>query len=324
MVKETAKNRIASFFPLTITIEEKFYAVGRIPASFNKREGKPSYDAITAARLIDRSLRSFFPLTSNQEVQIINYVLSVDRECDPGLVAAWNSSLVCFLSPLLPYFSVPVATVIVGEQEEKLTCNFKIESPLELIVSATEKKVVMLEVGSAEISEEKLEKAIELAHQEICYLISFFQHIANSLGVRNKKLGEREKAETTESKWLEEKINNYLEKVLLDSNISWWEKEKKLKENCQQLVKEYYQKNPHLEEEYIEDLVEKVNDDSLKKWMNNLWTSQQRRLDGRKVNEIRPLGIQIDYLPAVHGSALFTRGDTKVLSVTTIGKISEN
>ena len=88
MVKETAKNRIASFFPLTIIIEEKFYAVGRIPASFNKREGKPSYDAITAARLIDRSLRSFFPLTSNQEVQIINYVLSVDRECDPGLVAA--------------------------------------------------------------------------------------------------------------------------------------------------------------------------------------------------------------------------------------------
>jgi polyribonucleotide nucleotidyltransferase len=190
-IKQLTKS-VNSFFPLTINFEEKFYAVGRIPHAFNKREGRPNYDAITAARLIDRSLRSFFPLSANQEVNITNLVLSVDSECDPRLVSIWNSFLVCFLSPNLPYFQTPLAAVIVSKEEDNFICspnNTPLNnSSLELIISATEEKVIMLEVGSQEISETELERAIEFAHQEIQLLIGFFQHIANSLGVKKEKL----------------------------------------------------------------------------------------------------------------------------------------
>ncbi|CAI2162426.1 10706_t:CDS:2 [Funneliformis geosporum] len=227
-IKQLTKN-VNSFFPLTITFEEKFYAVGRIPNAFTKREGRPSYDAITAARLIDRSLR------------------------------------ICFLSPSLPYFHTPLAAVIISQEENNFVCNSSNQklnnSPLELIVSATEEKIVMLEAGAQEISNEELSKAINFAHQQIQLLIGFFQHIANNLGIKKKG------AEKTEE---------------LD---------------IKDLTKEYYEKNSQLEEAFIKD--------------------------GRKENKIRPLEIQIDYLPNVHGSAVFSRGETKVLSIVTIGKISE-
>ncbi|CAI2173561.1 600_t:CDS:2 [Funneliformis geosporum] len=197
---------INSFFPLTITFEEKFYAVGRIPNAFTKREGRPSYDAITAARLIDRSLRSFFPFP------------------------------IGYLCPNLPFFSTPLAAVMVGQDEKGFICNPTDEklnnSPLELIVSATEKKITMLEAGAREISETDLEKAIEFAHQEIQLLTGFFQHIANSLGVKKEKK-ESKLEKNIGDKWLEEKGNTYLE-----------------------LTKEYYAANPQLEEEFVKDLVE--------------------------------------------------------------------
>src|SRR5438876_5366973 len=121
-IKKLTKS-INSFFPLTITFEEKFYAVGRIPNVFTKREGRPGYDAITAARLIDHSLRSFFPFPSSQEVQITNSVLSLDSECDPRVVAIWNSFLVGYLCPKLPFFSTPLAAIIIGQEEGNLISN---------------------------------------------------------------------------------------------------------------------------------------------------------------------------------------------------------
>ncbi|CAH1756517.1 15460_t:CDS:10 [Entrophospora sp. SA101] len=155
-VKQLTKS-VNSFFPLSISFEEKFYAVGRIPNAFGKREGKPSYDAITAARLIDRSLRT----------------------------------------PSLPYFSTPLAAVIVGQEGKDFICNPSNEklnsSPLELIVSATEDKITMLEAGAQEIGEVELEKAIEFAHQKVQILIGFFQHIASSLGVKKNKIGVEQK-----------------------------------------------------------------------------------------------------------------------------------
>jgi len=324
-VKQLTRN-VNSFFPLTITFEEKFYAVGRIPNAFAKREGKPSYDAITAARLIDRSLRSFFPTSGNQEVQINNSVLSVDQECDPRIVAIWSSFLTCFLSQNLPYFRIPLAAVIVGKPEGNFICNPSNEklsnSPLELIVSATEEKIVMLESGAQEVSNEELRKAIEFAHREIHLLIGFFQHIANSLGI---KKGETEKKENfnDEDEWLAEKINLYLGETLLDSNLSWIEKEKRMKEIRQDLTRKKCEKDPQLEEAYVKDFVEKIWDNGLRNWMRKLWKEKQVRLDGRKTDKIRPLEIQIDYLPNVHGSAVFARGETEVLSAVTIGKISE-
>ncbi|CAH1760673.1 11656_t:CDS:2 [Entrophospora sp. SA101] len=260
-IKQLTKSN-ASFFPLTITLEEKFYAIGRIPNVFGKREGKPSYDIITAARLIDRSLR------------------------------------ICYLAPDLPYFHTPLAAVIVGGKDGNFIVNPSSEklnnSSLELIVSASEKNITMLEAGASEISEKELEKAIELAQKEIQLLIGFFQHIASSLGVRKEK-NSTKKEEKNGDEWVKEKVNYQLEKILCNSSLSWIEKEKKMKEIRQELTKEYYVKSPQLEEEYIKGLVEQI------------WDQE----------------IQIDYLPNVHGSAVFARGDTRVLSVITIGKISE-
>ncbi|CAG8670452.1 3167_t:CDS:2, partial [Ambispora leptoticha] len=228
-IKQLAKE-VNSFFPLTINFEEKFYAVGKIPNAFGKREGKPSHDAITAARMIDRSLRSLFPLGSNQEVQISNCVLSLDQECDPP--------------------------VVIGKEKDNFICNPSSEqlnnSLFELIVSATEEKITMLDGAAQEISEKELEKAINFAQKEILVLIGFFRHIASVLEVKKEPMITKE----------------------IDLDI---------------------QQNE----------------------------TKQVRLDGRRVGEIRPLKINIDYLPNVHGSAVFERGETKVLAVVTIGKISD-
>jgi polyribonucleotide nucleotidyltransferase len=195
-IKKLEKS-VNSFFPLSISFEEKFYAVGRIPNVFGKREGRPSYDAVTVARLIDRSLRNFFPFPSNQEVQITNSVLSLDPECDPRVVAIWNSFLVSYLSPNLPFFNTPMAAVIVGLEEDNFICNPNNEKlkkfPLELIISATEKNINMIEVRAQEVDEEKLERVISFAHQGVKILIGFFEHIANSLGIKKKKIELKEK-----------------------------------------------------------------------------------------------------------------------------------
>ncbi|MCE8163728.1 MAG: polyribonucleotide nucleotidyltransferase [Candidatus Moeniiplasma glomeromycotorum] len=324
-VKQLSKT-VSSFFHLSISFEEKFYAVGRIPGSFTKREGRPSYDAVTAARLIDRSLRSFFPFPNNQEVQITILVLTVNQKNDPRVAAAWNSILVCLLSPLLPYFQTPLATVIVGKEKGKLVCNPSREvldrSPLELIVSASEEKIVMLEAGGQEISEIELLGAIDFAQQEIKLLIGFFQQIVNSLGIK-KKTAESTERETVSTKELEEKINFQLENALSNPHLDWIEKEKKFKECRQEIAKEYGVKNSHLEEEYIKDLTEQIWDNCLRNWMRKLWKENQVRLDGRGADQIRPLEIEIDYLPEVHGSAVFKRGGTEVLSAIAIGKLSE-
>jgi polyribonucleotide nucleotidyltransferase len=318
---------VNSFFPLSISFEEKFYAVGRIPNVFGKREGKPSYDSITAARLIDRSLRNFFPFPSNREVQISNSVLSLDPECDPRVVAIWNSFLVSYLSPNLPFFNTPLAAVIVGLEEESFICNPNNEklkiSPLELIISATEEKINMIEVRAQEIDEEKLEKAISFAHQEAKVLIGFFEHIANSLGIKKKKIELKEKKSINDADWLKEKADNYLNEIILQSEFSWIEKEKKLKELREKLTQDYYLKNPQEDYSFVKDLIEEFWDECLRNWMRKLWKEKQIRLDGRRADQIRPLEIKIDFLPNVHGSAVFARGETKILSIITVGKISE-
>ncbi|CAG8467349.1 392_t:CDS:2 [Gigaspora margarita] len=243
IVKELAK-KINSFFPLTITVEEKFYAVGRIPAQFNKREGKPSYDAITVARLIDRSLRSFFPSSGNQEVQIINHILSVDPLCDPAL-------------------------------EEEKDCFQG-----ELIISATEEKIVMVEAKLPEFSEKEIFTLFASSHQEIRYLIGFFRYIANSLGV--KKPGHQLEIKEEKSEQWQKKIAGYLKNIFQNTGLSWSEKERKWEQVKQRLI----ESSPQMTEEDAVNLVEKTGND-------------------------------------IHGSALFTRGDTEVLSIITLGKVSE-
>src|SRR6185436_2193451 len=140
-LKQSTEASKLNFVPLTVFFEEKFYSVGKIPAVFNKREGKPDYNSVTIARLIDRSIRSFFPLGGQYEIQITNSVLAFDPAADPRLVACWNSILVCYLSPHLSFFNQPLATVVISKNQEDFICNPSIaqldESSLELIITAT-------------------------------------------------------------------------------------------------------------------------------------------------------------------------------------------
>lgn len=319
-----------SFSPLTVTFEGRFYAIGKIPNSFSKRENRSSYKEITTARLIDRALRSFFPTTSEREVKIINSVFSVDQECDPQIAAAWNSSLVCLVSPEIPFFCTPLATININKEKGGFVYNSNNErlneSSLELTISATERKIVTLELKAQEITESELEEAIEVAQKNIQLIINFFQHIASTLEIKkdyHPLTNKKEIGELSTDKWLKEEINCRLEKIISSKNFSWAEREKKMKEICQELTEDYYKRNNKLEIEYVKNLVERLWDVSLQNLMRKLWKKKQARLDGRGAYEIRPLEIQIDYLPNVHGSAVFARGETKVLSVVTIGKISE-
>jgi polyribonucleotide nucleotidyltransferase len=308
-----------NFVPLTIFFEEKFYSVGKIPAVFNKREGRPDYNSVTIARLIDRSLRSFFPLGNQHEIQITNSVLAFDPTADPRVVACWNSILVCYLSSELTSFSQLLATVVIGKNQEKFVCNPSIielgESSFELIITATRENIVMVELEAEEIDEKELNKAVNFAQEEIKQIIHFFQQIANSLNIHKKTFSIPQRA--TDEHW-EKKINQEIEKIF-SVNDNWAVREKKLQTALQELKKEYtkFQKSSLSEE------IEKMWDLGLQKWIKENFCQTQQRIDGRKKDEIRPLRIQTDYLPSVHGSALFKRGNTQVLSVVTLGKSSD-
>jgi len=327
----TADNFV-NFLPLTVFFEEKFYAVGKIPGSFSRREGKPSYESVIIARLIDRSLRGLFPQKLPKEIQITNNVLSVDPECDPRLVACWNSALAAFLCPDL-HFDVPLATVIITQLEKgkfifNPTNDQLTNSLCEIIVSVTEaEKIVMLELSAQEISEEELINALQKAQAQIKILTGFFKHIHQTLDITKNQEEQTQVLNMTnfsseEEIFIKEKINNYLIKTLSGKDF-WLEKEKKLKEICPQVVRDCFKKNLVASLEIIRKFVELTYEKLLKEKMYQGWKEKNQRLDGRGSEDIRPLNIQIDYLPNVHGSALFARGETKVLSVITLGKRSE-
>ncbi len=189
-IKQSSEVSNLNFVPLTIYFEERLYSVGKIPAVFNKREGRPDYNSVTIARLIDRSLRSFLPLGGQHEIQITNSVLAFDPASDPRLVGCWNSILTCFLSSELTSFDQILATVVVGKNREKFICNPSIaeldESPLELIVTATRENIVMAELEAEEIAEAELNKAVNFAQEQVKQILHFFQQIADSLGIHKK------------------------------------------------------------------------------------------------------------------------------------------
>ncbi|RHZ37514.1 polyribonucleotide nucleotidyltransferase [endosymbiont GvMRE of Glomus versiforme] len=317
-LKQSAESSKLNFVPLTVFFEEKFYSVGKIPAVFNKREGKPDYNSVTIARLIDRSIRSFFPLGGQYEIQITNSVLAFDSAADPRLVACWNSILVCYLSPLLSSFNQPLATVVISKNQEEFICNPSIiqldESPFELIITATKENIVMLELGAEEIAEKELEKAVIFAQKQIQQLLQFFQQIANSLNISKNSFLTPEKS--IDKNW-QEKIKEKLEKILTAKD-NWLNKEKKLQETLQEL-----KKNPEQDTNAWEEEIEQIWDLTLQNWMQTNFRRTQQRIDGRKKEEIRPLNMKINYLPNVHSSALFQRGETQVLSVVTLGKTSD-
>ena len=314
----------ADFFPLTINYQEKLYSVGKIPGGFIKREGKPTDQATLASRLIDRPIRPLFAEGFRNEVQVISTVLSVDQDNTPEMTALLGSSLALCISEIP--FDGPVAGVIVGRLNGEFIINPKAEETelcdIILNVAGTKDAINMVESGSKEVSEEDMVDAIMFGHEAIKELISFEEEIIKSVG--------KEKIEVELAKLDEELVkeveefatSKMLEAIQIKDKIEKYAAIDKVKEDS---VEEFTKR--HENDENIDNIlkdVSKIVDNIEASVVRRLITEEHIRPDGRAMDEIRPLSAEVDLLARTHGSALFTRGQTQVLSVTTLGALGEH
>lgn len=310
------------FFPLSVDYEEKLYAVGKIPGSFQKREGKPADKAILTSRAIDRPLRPLFPKDFRNDVVVVATVLSVEQDNSPEVAAMIGASAALSISDIP--FGGPTAAVNVGLVNGEIVINPTEEqrkiSDLTLTVAGTEQKIAMIEAGANEVSNEVMLEAIKKGHEEIKKICKFIENMKEEIGKPKfeyksfavdhdlyEYIAENfteEMKEKVQEKDKETRDNNIAELTEKISN-AYAEKfgEEAFEENKQQIGEAIYK----LEKKCVRDMI----------------FYEHKRVDGRKIDEIRPLSCEIDLLPRVHGSALFTRGQTQVLSVTTLGMISE-
>ncbi len=317
-------NLLADFFPLTVLYNEKLYSVGKIPGGFIKREGRPTENATLAARMIDRPMRPLFPENFKNEVQIVNTVLSVDQDNSPEITALFGSSLATCISQVP--FNGPVAGVKVGRIDGKFIINPTVEetekSDIDLTVSGTKEAINMVEAGAKEVSEEDMLEALMFGHEAIKELIEFQEKIIEEIG------GEKYDYPKLE---ISEELTNEVTSLIKDDIDSALrikdklEKYAKLDEIKENLLEKYT--DEALKEEELKELLTKVANifENVKyEVFRNIVVKEKIRADGRKMTEIRPLSTAIDLLPRTHGSALFTRGETQSLSVTTLGALGEH
>lgn len=320
-------NLLSDFFPLTVNYQEKLYSVGKIPGGFIKREGRPTDNATLAARMIDRPMRPLFPEGFKNEVQIINTVLSVDQECSPELSAMLGSSLAVAISEIP--FNGPIAGVKVGFVDGEFIINPTPEelekSSLDLTVAGTRDAINMVESSAKEVDEKTMLKALMIGHDAVKKLIKFQDEIISEIGIEKM---EYEKLEITDE--LKEEIESLatkrMDKALrIKDKLEKYHTIDSLKE---EIIDKYIKENEDsMKEEELKELVVKVNmvlSDIEYKLFRSIVVKEKKRADGRKMDEIRPLSTDIDILPRTHGSALFTRGETQSLSVTTLGALGEH
>ena len=320
-------NLLSDFFPLMVLYQEKLYSVGKIPGGFVKREGRPSEAATLAARMIDRPMRPLFPEDFRNEVQIVNTVLSVDPDNSPELAALLGSSLATSISKIP--FNGPVAGVKVGRVDGKLIINPATEqaekSDIDLTVAGTKEAINMVESSAKEVKEDDMLEALMFGHEAIKKLVDFENKIVKEIG--EEKM-DYEKLEISED--LVNEIEAYakddVDKALRIKDKQ--EKYSKLDEIKEKIIEKYKEENlSKLTEEGITELVAKINiiyDKLEYKLFRKIVVEEKIRPDGRKMDEIRPLSAEVDFLPRTHGSALFTRGETQSLSVTTLGALGEH
>ena len=305
------------FFPLSVEYEEKMYAVGKFPGGFKKREGRASDHAILTARVIDRPMRPLFPKDYRNDVLLNNTVLSVDQDASPELLAMLGSSLATAISDVP--FDGPCATTQVGMIAGEFILNpgngEKAVSDLLLTVASTKEKVIMIEAGANELPEEKMIEAIYLAHETNQQIIGFFESIIAECGKEKhsyessavpEELFERMKEIVTPEEM--EKAVFTDEKQERDENIS------RLSERLAEAFQE--------DEEALAILPDAIYQYE-KKTVRKMILKDHKRPDGRAINEIRPLEAEVDVLPRVHGSAMFKRGQTQILNITTLAPLSE-
>mgnify|MGYP000977126205 FL=1 len=317
------KMATGDFFPLQVNYEEKMYAAGKYPGGFNKREGRPSTDATLTARLIDRPIRPMFAEGFRNEVQVINTVLSYDADASAPMAAMFGSSLALSISDIP--FNGPIAGVQVGYVNGELVINPSQEqkeaSLLELTVAGTKEAINMVESGAKELSEEVMLEALLKGHEAVKELIAFQEEIVAVVG--------KEKAEVELLRVDEELQTEIVAGYNADLQKAVQVEEKLAREAATQAVKDevialYEEKYADHEEfdRIMRDVVE-ILEQMEHAEVRRLITEDKIRPDGRKVDEIRPLDAEIDYLPRVHGSGLFTRGQTQALSVLTLAPMGD-
>ena len=312
------------FFPLTVGYEEKQYAVGKIPGSFLRREGRAGEHATLTARLIDRPIRPMFSEGFRNEVQIVNTVMSVDTDCTPEMTAMLGSSLALGISDIP--FDGPIAGVYVGRVNGKFIINPTVEedkqSDIQLAVAGTKEAINMVEAGAQQVSEEDMLEALMFGHEAIKKLCAWQEKIIKEIGKPKREI-ELYQCDPVIEKDITERANARLVKAI--SIFDKLERQDAVDAIKNEIIEDYdsrkyedektHQKVMHMVNETLENLVAKE--------VRRLITDEKIRPDGRKVDEIRPLDAQVDLLPRTHGSAMFTRGQTQVISVTTLGAKSD-
>lgn len=319
-------NLLSDFFPLTVNYQEKLYSVGKIPGGFIKREGRPTDAATLAARMIDRPMRPLFKEDFKNEVQVINTVLSVDQDCSPELTAMLGSSLATMISGA-PFMG-PIAGVKVGYVDGEYIINPTVEelekSSLDLTVAGTSNAINMVEAGAKQVSEEVMLEGLMKGHEAIKELCKWQEEIISDIGVTPFLY---------ESLTIEDDLRDEVTKLIekdLDETLRIKEKLERygrIDEIKDNLLEKYKEDNKDLEDEELDLLlvkVEKIFSDVEYRLFRNIVVKEKIRSDGRKMDEIRPLSTDIDLLPRTHGSALFTRGETQCLAVTTLGALGEH
>ena len=318
-------NILSDFFPLMVLYQEKLYSVGKIPGGFIKREGRPTDAATLAARMIDRPMRPMFPEDFRNEVQVVNTVLSVDTDNSPELAAMFGSSLATSISQIP--FDGPIAGVKVGRVNGEFIINptpDELEkSDIDLTVAGTTEAINMVEAGSKEVSEEDMLEALMFGHEAVKELCEFQKTIIKEIGLPKM---EYEKLDITDE--LREKVKS-LAADKLDSAMRIKEKLAKYEaiDNVKkEVVSKYEEENSDLDKDELTILLTKVKlvlESIEYDIFRSITVNEKTRADGRAMNEIRPLSGEIDILPRTHGSAVFTRGETQALAVTTLGALNE-
>ncbi len=305
------------FFPLSVDFEEKLYSVGRIPGSFNRREGRPGEKGILTSRVIDRPIRPLFPYDFRNDVSVMCTVMAVDHDCSPEIAALIGTSAALAISDI-PW-NGPVAALKVGLVDGKLVFNPDSEqrkvSDLDVTVVSTGKKVVMIEAGANEVPNDVMFDAIRSAHEENQKQIALINQMVAEIG--------KDKFEYPHADFNYELFNKITESFMDEAKAAMDTDDKNVREaRWNAMIEHWHEK--YLEEypnmdQYLEEITYKFQKMIVKKWL-----LEGHRVDGRQKNEIRPLDAEVGVLPRVHGSGLFTRGQTQVLSVATLDTLSAN
>ena len=303
------------YFPLAVDFNEKLYAVGRIPGSFMRREGKPSLPAVLASRLIDRPMRPLFPSDLRNDVVIACEVLSVDRDCSPEITAMIGASAAVSISDVP--FNGPIAGVVLGWDGEKYLFNPTQEerktNRMTTTIAATHKKIVMIESEADQVPEDVMYEGIVQAHEHLQPVLDLIDKMVAEIG--------KPKFEYEHASFDEELFNKLVENEFEgmeycmdtdDKNV----REARVNDWVSAMEEKYSEEHPDIMQ-YMDEILYKLQKKVVKKWL-----LAGKRVDGRAMNEIRPLGSEVGLIPRVHGSALFTRGQTQVLSIATLATLS--